>query len=290
MRTRAEPCTEGRDGWLINSQKVWTTLAQFAGFGMVLTRTNPEVPKLEGMTKFFIDMKSVGVEVRPIRQANGESEFNEIFVNDVFVPGSQRVGAPGAGWKVTLTGLMNERLSIGGVMPAELWRTAAGMMCEATFNDDSALADGRMRERLADLYLNAQGLWLLQCRGLTALGKAREPALSCRSRRPSRRGPCGSSLTSRLISRAHEVCWQPVKGAKWANRGGWSSGYGSARRACASPVAPTRSSRTMSASACSACRRSRVTTRACRSSSWPAPECAAARRARAGIVLIRYAS
>lgn len=175
MRTRAEPCTEGRDGWLINSQKVWTTLAQFAGFGMVLTRTNPEVPKFEGMTTFFIDMKSVGVEVRPIRQANGESEFNEIFVNDVFVPGSQRVGAPGAGWKVTLTGLMNERLSIGGVMPAELWRTAAGMMCEATFNDDSALADGRMRERLADLYLNAQGLWLLQCRGLTALGKAREP-------------------------------------------------------------------------------------------------------------------
>ncbi|CAG9248642.1 Acyl-CoA dehydrogenase [Paraburkholderia unamae] len=175
VRTRAERCTDGREGWLLNGQKVWTTLAQFAQFGMVLARTDADLPKFEGLTSFYLDMKTPGVEVRPIRQASGEAEFNEVFFNDVFIPDSQRVGAVGAGWKVTLTALMNERLSIGGVMPPELWRTAARQMQQAGFGAAHALADGRIRERLADLYLNAHGLWLLQCRGLTALGKGREP-------------------------------------------------------------------------------------------------------------------
>ena len=175
VRTKAVRCSDGRDGWLINGQKVWTSLAQFAEFGLLLTRTNPDVPKFEGLTTFFIDMKSPGVSVRPIRQAGGESEFNEVFFEDVFVPDGQRVGAIGAGWKVTLTGLMSERLAIGGVMPAELWRNAAQMLREARLFGASALQDGRMRERLANLYLDAQALWLLQCRALTALSKGREP-------------------------------------------------------------------------------------------------------------------
>ncbi|MDE2502825.1 MAG: acyl-CoA dehydrogenase, partial [Burkholderiales bacterium] len=175
VRLRAERCSDGRDGWLLNGQKVWTTLAQFADYGMVLARTDPARPKYEGLTSFYIDMKSPGVTVRPIRQANGESDFNEVFLEDVYVPDAQRVGAIGAGWKVTLTALMNERLSIGGVMPPELWRTAARSLRDARFDGAPALADGRWRERLADLYLAAQGLWLLQCRGLTELGKGREP-------------------------------------------------------------------------------------------------------------------
>jgi len=175
VRTRAERCTDGREGWILNGQKVWTSLAQFAQYGLVLARTNPNLPKFDGLTTFFIDMASPGVRVRPIRQAGGESEFNEVFLEDVFVPDSQRVGAQGAGWKVTLTGLMNERLSIGGVMPAELWRTAAQMLREARLLGRSALEDGRMRERLADLYLNAQALWLLQCRALTAVSKGKQP-------------------------------------------------------------------------------------------------------------------
>lgn len=175
LRTRAERCTDGRDGWIINGQKVWTTLAQFAQFGMVLVRTDPDVPKYEGMTTFFVDMTTPGIEVRPIRQANGEAEFNEVFFNDVFVPDTQRVGPAGGGWKVTLTALMNERLSIGGVMPPDLWRTAANLMRTTRLNGASALSNDMMRARLADLYLNAHGLWLLQCRGLTALGKGKEP-------------------------------------------------------------------------------------------------------------------
>lgn len=175
VRTRAERCTDGRDGWIINGQKVWTTMAQFADFGLVLTRTDPDVPKFAGMTTFYIDMTTPGVEICPIRQANGESEFNEVFFNDVFIPDTQRVGAVGNGWKVTLTGLMNERLSIGGVMPPDLWRTAIQRMQDSETDGQSAMQDGRMRQQLADLYLNAQGLWLLQCRGLTALGQGREP-------------------------------------------------------------------------------------------------------------------
>lgn len=175
VRTRAERCTDGREGWILNGQKVWTSLAQFAEYGLVLTRTDASVPKFDGLSTFFVDMKSPGITVRPIRQAGGESEFNEVFLEDVFVPDSQLVGKVGNGWKVTLTGLMSERLSIGGVMPAELWRTLAEQMREAQFMGRSAMHDGRMRDRLANLYLNAQGLWLLQCRALTALSKGKEP-------------------------------------------------------------------------------------------------------------------
>ena len=175
VRTRAERCSDGRAGWIINGQKVWTSLAQFAQYGLVLTRTDPSQPKFDGLTTFFIDMKSPGVTVRPIRQAGGESEFNEVFLENVFVPDEQRVGAEGGGWKVTLTGLMSERLSIGGVMPAELWKQLAEMLREAQFLGASALRDGRMRERLAQLYLHAQALWLLQCRALTALSKGKMP-------------------------------------------------------------------------------------------------------------------
>jgi alkylation response protein AidB-like acyl-CoA dehydrogenase len=175
VRTRAERCTDGRDGWILNGQKVWTSLAQFAQYGLVLARTDPSVPKFDGMTSFFIDMQSPGVTIRPIRQPSGEADFNEVFLEDVFVPDSQRVGPEGAGWKVTLTALMSERLSIGGVLPPDLWRTLGKMMRDTAFNGAPALGDGRFRERLADLYLAAHGLWLLQCRALTALGKGREP-------------------------------------------------------------------------------------------------------------------
>lgn len=173
--TRAERCKDGRDGWILSGQKVWTSLAQFAEYGLVLARTDATLPKFEGLTSFFIDMKSPGVSVRPIRQPGGEADFNAVFLEDVFVPDGQRVGAEGAGWKVTLTGLMTERLAIGGVMPPDVWRTLATMLRERPFLGAPALSDGRFRERLADLYLAAHALWLLQCRALTALGKGREP-------------------------------------------------------------------------------------------------------------------
>ena len=105
-----------RDGdeWIVNGQKVWNTLAHLADFGMLVTRSNPDLPKHKGMTYFALDMKSEGVEVRPLRQITGEAEFNEVYMTDVRVPDFNRIGAEGEGWRASLTTLMNERSAIGG--------------------------------------------------------------------------------------------------------------------------------------------------------------------------------
>ncbi len=109
-------CKAVRDGdeWVINGQKVWNTLAHLAEWGMLVTRSNPDVPKHKGMTYFALDMKAAGVEVRPLRQITGEAEFNEVYMTDVKVHDSYRIGAVGEGWRVALTTLMNERTAIGG--------------------------------------------------------------------------------------------------------------------------------------------------------------------------------
>jgi alkylation response protein AidB-like acyl-CoA dehydrogenase len=102
------------DEWVLNGQKVWTTLAHLSKFGLLLARTNPDVPKHKGITAFLIDMEIPGVEVRPLYQITGEAEFNEVFFTDVHMPDSARLGAEGDGWRVAVTTLMNERVSIGG--------------------------------------------------------------------------------------------------------------------------------------------------------------------------------
>src|SRR3984957_10168110 len=111
LATRAE-----RDGeeWLLNGQKVWTTLAHISSFGLLVARTNPDVPKHKGMTAFLVDMKALGVEVRPLFQITGEAEFNEVFFTEVRMPDTARLGGEGDGWRVAVTTLMNERVSIGG--------------------------------------------------------------------------------------------------------------------------------------------------------------------------------
>jgi alkylation response protein AidB-like acyl-CoA dehydrogenase len=107
-----------RDGdeWVLNGQKVWTTLAHLSRFGLLLARTNPDVPKHKGITAFLVDMTYPGVEVRPLYQITGEAEFNEVFFTDVHMPDTDRLGGDGDGWRVAVTTLMNERVSIGGVV------------------------------------------------------------------------------------------------------------------------------------------------------------------------------
>jgi alkylation response protein AidB-like acyl-CoA dehydrogenase len=102
------------DEWVLNGQKVWTTLAHLAKWGLVVTRTDPDQPKHRGLTYFVVDMEAEGVDIRPLYQITGEAEFNEVFFDDARVPDDQRIDDVGAGWRVAMTTLMNERVAIGG--------------------------------------------------------------------------------------------------------------------------------------------------------------------------------
>jgi alkylation response protein AidB-like acyl-CoA dehydrogenase len=112
LRTKAVKTDSG--SWRVNGQKVWTTLAQVADYGILLARTDPDVAKHRGLTMFVVDMHAPGVTVRPLRQMSGQSEFNEVFFDDVEIPDEERLGEVGDGWRVALTTLMSERLSLGG--------------------------------------------------------------------------------------------------------------------------------------------------------------------------------
>jgi alkylation response protein AidB-like acyl-CoA dehydrogenase len=101
------------DDWVLNGQKVWTTVAHLARWGMMLARTNPDVPKHDGLSYFVMDMHAPGVEVRPLYQITGEAEFNEVFLTDVRIPHDRMLGKEGQGWRVAITTLMNERVAIG---------------------------------------------------------------------------------------------------------------------------------------------------------------------------------
>jgi alkylation response protein AidB-like acyl-CoA dehydrogenase len=109
-----------RDGdeWVVNGQKVWNTLAHVADRGMLVARTDPELPKHKGLTYFMVDMHAPGVEVRPLRQITGEAEFNEVYLTDVRIADRDRIGDVGEGWRVSMTTLMNERTTIGGATTA----------------------------------------------------------------------------------------------------------------------------------------------------------------------------
>lgn len=162
-----------RDGdeWVINGQKVWTTLGHKARFGMLLARTDPSVPKHAGMTYFVIDMAQPGVEVRPIRQITGEAEFNEIFFSDARVPDSERLSDVGDGWRVAITTLMNERVSIGGAVPPR----GSGLIARAVDAYRSAAMPGPvMRDRLMRLWSEAEVLRLTNMRA-AQLRKAGTP-------------------------------------------------------------------------------------------------------------------
>ena len=157
------------DDWVINGQKVWTTGAQFSDYGIVLTRTDPDVPKHKGLTMFIVNMKDPGVEVRPIHQASGGREFNEVYFPDVRIPDSDRLGDPGQGWKVALVTLMNERLAVGG-SPGPDWKEIMGYA-----RDAGTMSDGAFRAKLADWYVAAQGYKLTKFRSQTALSKGETP-------------------------------------------------------------------------------------------------------------------
>jgi alkylation response protein AidB-like acyl-CoA dehydrogenase len=171
LRTRAE-----RDGdeWVINGQKIWTSGAHYSDYGLLLTRSDPNVPKHAGLTAFFIDMKAPGIEIRPIHQMSGASHFNEVFFTDLRVPDAQRLGAPGQGWKVAITTLMNERLAVGEQRRPDI-QDLIELARTVELEGRPAMANPLVRDRIADWYAKSQGLTYTRFRILTALSRGETP-------------------------------------------------------------------------------------------------------------------
>jgi alkylation response protein AidB-like acyl-CoA dehydrogenase len=172
LRTRA---VKDGDDWLISGQKVWTSGAHYADFGLLLVRTDPERPKHKGLTMFWIDMRAPGVSVRPIKQMSGRANFNEVWFDEARVSDAQRLGPVNDGWRVALVTLMNERLSIGsvyGVGVGDAMAMARGVIGEA---GRPVMQDRDFRAKVAEWYIAAEGVRLTGFRTLTALSRGATP-------------------------------------------------------------------------------------------------------------------
>ncbi len=173
IRTKAE---RDGDGWMINGQKVWTSGAHRSDYGIVVCRTDPNVPKHKGLTMFIINMKAPGVEVRPIKQMAGASEFNEVFFTDVRIADDHRLGDVGDGWKVSLTTLMHERLAVGGKPTSSPGVQEMIALARAIDTDEgNALEQSHVRQKIAEVYIQDRGISLTRMRTLSALSSGRTP-------------------------------------------------------------------------------------------------------------------
>jgi len=211
LQMRAE-----RDGdeWVLNGQKVWTTGAQVSDFGAVITRTSLERPKHRGITMFIVDLRAPGVEIRPLRQMNGGSGFNEVFFTDVRVPDANRIGDVDDGWRCAVAMLMNERVAIGsggggrsvGVTPLIELARARGR-----------LGDPVVRQAIVDVYIRAKILGYIGQRTRAAVRAGKAP------------GPEGSvaKLVGALLARrtsdlgiaiagAGGQAWTEPRDSRWA--------------------------------------------------------------------------
>ena len=154
-----------RDGdeWVVNGQKVWTSLAHASRWGLLVVRTDPEAVKHAGLTAFVVDMQAPGVDVRPLRQITGDAEFNEVYFTDTRIPAEEMLGSPGDGWRVSLTTLMNERVSIGGVIPGR----GSGVIAELVrvWNQLAPeQRDAARRDEVTRLWIRAEVLRLTNIR------------------------------------------------------------------------------------------------------------------------------
>jgi alkylation response protein AidB-like acyl-CoA dehydrogenase len=175
LQTRA--VKDGED-WVINGQKVWTSLAHIADFMMLLARTDPEAPRHKGITYFLLDLKLPGVTVKPLKQLTGDSEFNEVFFDNVRVHESQVLGGVNNGWAVGLTTLMYERLALGFGLQVRL-RIALDSLIELARKMDkhgrSVVKDPIMRQKIAQLWIDTECLKYMGARAITKLLKGEMP-------------------------------------------------------------------------------------------------------------------
>jgi alkylation response protein AidB-like acyl-CoA dehydrogenase len=185
-----------RDGdeWVVDGQKVWTSLAHVSRFGLLLARTDPDVPKHQGMSYFVIDMHAPGVEVRPLRQMTGDAEFNEVYFTGVRIPDAERLGEVGQGWTVALTTLMNERTALGGVLGPR----GAGPIGDAVtlWHEHPERQTPVGRDRLARLWAEAEAHRLTVKRAQARAG----------SGMPGPEGSVGKLISANLNKRIYDFC------------------------------------------------------------------------------------
>ncbi|MBB5706703.1 acyl-CoA dehydrogenase family protein [Sphingopyxis panaciterrulae] len=174
LRTKASRADDGSGDWIVNGQKVWSSWAHLTDWGILVVRTDPTVPKHKGLTFFVVDMKTPGIETRPIRQISGASEFNETFLTDVRIPDANRLGAEGEGWACCMTVLMGERLGSGahrsGIEPLLDYAAATSDGHGGTMLDDRAV-----RLQFADALADEQGERFFQARLRTMVSRGENP-------------------------------------------------------------------------------------------------------------------
>ena len=199
LSTRAE-----RDGdeWIVNGQKVWTTLAHVSRWGMLVARTNPDQPKHKGLTYFLLDLESPGVEVRPLHQITGEAEFNEVFLSDVRIPHDNVFGDVGGGWGAAVTTLMNERVALGGGVPKKGSGPIQDLVNIWTETRDSLdpVTAAVLRDRVADLWVQAEALRLTNWR-------AREAS---RGGNPGPEGSVTKLMSAEMNQHIYETCMDVI--------------------------------------------------------------------------------
>jgi len=184
-----------RDGdeWIINGQKVWTTLAHLARWGMLVSRTDPDQPKHKGLSYFVVDMHGPGVEVRPLRQMTGEAEFNEVYFTDARIPDAERLGDVGDGWRVSMTTLMNERVALGGAVTPR----GAGPIADAVkLYKERGHGNAVMRDRLMKLWIRAE------CARLTNIRAAGNRQMGT----PGPEGSTGKLASAELNKLIYDYC------------------------------------------------------------------------------------
>jgi alkylation response protein AidB-like acyl-CoA dehydrogenase len=222
LKTRA---VRDGDEWIVNGQKVWSSFAHRAKIGQLMARTDPDVPKHQGLTMFLLPLDTPGVEIRPLRQMNGQAEFNEVFLTDVRVPDANRVGEPGSGWRAVLTTLMSERASVGAgksqsVNPVTMLISLARHL--------GAAQDPIVRQDLADVWIHDF---------LTR--KVDQRATDEREKSRAERGAEGSILKllgSRQSNRLGDIAGRLLGPAFTADTGEWGT-YSWARHRLGAPSA-----------------------------------------------------
>jgi len=170
LKTRA---VRDGDGWVVTGQKVWTSGAQYSKWCMLVARTDTEAAKHKGLTYFLMDMKQEAVQVRPLRQITGESEFNELFIEEARIPDANVVGGVGNGWKVALTTLMNERAGLGFALQIRMRQLLDDLIAAAS--QRGLLGDGGYADELAELHLRCEAVRLLAWKGLTDVERYGQP-------------------------------------------------------------------------------------------------------------------